>query len=85
MLQLEMEKLSLSRTSGVDRVAAGRLAALEGQLQALKSEQSDLTKRWEKERTDMQRISSLKVPPLSPLPHLSHARRRKFFFLLHFF
>eukprot|EP00884_Botryococcus_braunii_P017669 jgi/Botrbrau1/4586/Bobra.60_2s0072.1 len=60
VLQLEMEKLSLSRTGSGDKVAASRLAALEGQLQALKREQADLTQRWEKERADMQRISSLK-------------------------
>jgi hypothetical protein len=61
VLQLEMEKLSLARTAPTDRAAASRLAALEGQLDALKVEQADLTQKWESERADMQRLTSLKV------------------------
>ena len=39
MLQLEMERLSLSKAAPSDRAAAARLTALDSELQKLKEEQ----------------------------------------------
>jgi len=60
VLQLEMERLSLSKAPGTDRAAKGRLAALDRDLEGLKSRQAKLNEQWEAERDDMQRLQSIR-------------------------
>ena len=62
VLQLEMEKVSLTKTikDGSDKMASSRLKALEKRLAGLKAEQSTVTKRWEAERGAMDRLRAIK-------------------------
>ena len=55
ILQLEMERVSLSKAAGKDRGAAGRLGALDGELGGLRQRQQALAEQWESERGDMMR------------------------------
>ena len=43
-----------------DKTAAMRLSGLDQQLTQLKGEQAELTKQWEKEQQEMQRLQSIK-------------------------
>ncbi|KAG2428621.1 hypothetical protein HYH02_014322 [Chlamydomonas schloesseri] len=60
VLQLEMEKLSLTKAANSDRAAASRLAALDAELEDLKDQQKVITDQWRKEKDDMGRVQDLK-------------------------
>jgi ATP-dependent Clp protease ATP-binding subunit ClpB len=60
ILQLEMEKVSLSKAAISDKAAKGRLHVLDGQLAKLKEEQAKLTEQWQREKEDMDRLQGLK-------------------------
>ncbi|KAG2435116.1 hypothetical protein HXX76_007201 [Chlamydomonas incerta] len=60
VLQLEMEKLSLTKAANSDRAAASRLAALDAELEDLKDQQKVITGQWRKEKDDMGRVQDLK-------------------------
>ncbi|PNW86539.1 hypothetical protein CHLRE_02g090850v5 [Chlamydomonas reinhardtii] len=61
VLQLEMEKLSLTKAAkNSDRAAAARLAALDAELDDLKEQQKVITGQWRKEKDDMGRVQDLK-------------------------
>lgn len=60
VLQLEMERLSLTKAAATDKAAASRLAALDGELARLKEGQRDITERWRREKDDMSRVQDLK-------------------------
>ena len=47
VLQLEMERLSLSKAAANDKAASGRLKGLDKQLLTLKAEQKELTGQWQ--------------------------------------
>ena len=55
-----MERLSLAKAAPADKAAASRLASLEAQLKALKEDQAALAGRWEDERGQADRLSSIK-------------------------
>ena len=58
VLKLEMERLSLQKDE--DKVSKERLSKLEKELEGLKEKQKELTDQWEKEKTLMNRITSVK-------------------------
>ncbi|MCO5575035.1 hypothetical protein L7F22_028832 [Adiantum nelumboides] len=58
VLKLEMERLSLQKDD--DKVSRERLSKLEKELTVLKTKQAELTEQWEKEKSLMNRIKSLK-------------------------
>ena len=58
VLKLEMERLSLQKDE--DKVSRERLSKLEKELEGLKEKQKELTDQWEKEKTLMNRITSVK-------------------------
>jgi ATP-dependent Clp protease ATP-binding subunit ClpA len=60
VLQLEMERLSLSKAAPSDRAAKGRLTALDRDLEGLKVRQAKLNEQWETERDEMQRLQSIR-------------------------
>lgn len=60
ILQLEMERVSLSKAAGKDRGAAGRLGALDRELDGLRQRQQALAAQWESERSDMMRLTQIK-------------------------
>ncbi|XP_020100059.1 chaperone protein ClpB3, chloroplastic [Ananas comosus] len=58
VLKLEMERLSLKNDT--DKASKDRLNRLEAELTLLKEKQAQLTEQWEKERSIMMRIQSVK-------------------------
>ncbi|KAK9861322.1 hypothetical protein WJX84_009348 [Apatococcus fuscideae] len=60
VLQLEMERLSLSKAAANDKAASGRLKGLDKQLLTLKAEQKELTGQWQDEKEDMDKLQSTK-------------------------
>jgi len=60
VLQLEMEKLSLSKTVKSDRGASSRLQVLDEELSGLKSQQMRINDQWVRERDEMNRVKDLK-------------------------
>ncbi len=60
VLQLEMEKVSLSKEAGSDRTAKARLMTLEETLQALKQQQGELNDRWRVEKEEMDSLKNIK-------------------------
>ena len=58
VLKLEMERLSLKKDE--DKISRERLGKLENELEGLKEKQKELTEQWEKEKTLMNRITSVK-------------------------
>ncbi|OAY80594.1 Chaperone protein ClpB3, chloroplastic [Ananas comosus] len=58
VLKLEMERLSLKNDT--DKASKDRLSRLEAELTLLKEKQAQLTEQWEKERSIMMRIQSIK-------------------------
>nr|CAD1822601.1 unnamed protein product [Ananas comosus var. bracteatus] len=58
VLKLEMERLSLKNDT--DKASKDRLSRLEAELTLLKEKQAQLTEQWEKERSIMMRIQSVK-------------------------
>lgn len=60
ILQLEMERVSLSKAAGKDRGAAARLGTLDGELSGLRERQQALAAQWESERSDMMRLTQIK-------------------------
>lgn len=60
ILQLEMEKLSLSKAVPSDRSAANRLQKLDADLDVLKADQKLLADKWQAEKGAMDRIQSIK-------------------------
>jgi len=60
VLQLEMEKLSLSRPGAGDRSSKAQLAKLEAQLAGLRTQQAQLSAQWEGERAQLGAIQALK-------------------------
>ncbi|KAH7425199.1 hypothetical protein KP509_11G043800 [Ceratopteris richardii] len=58
VLKLEMERLSLQKDD--DKVSRERLSKLEKELETLKAKQTELTEQWEKEKSFMNRIKSVK-------------------------
>jgi len=60
ILQLEMEKLSLSKAMPSDRSAANRLQKLDSDLNVLKADQKLLADKWQAEKGAMDRIQSIK-------------------------
>ncbi|CAI5475909.1 unnamed protein product [Closterium sp. Yama58-4] len=58
VLKLEMERLSLGNDT--DRLSRERYERLENELKALKSRQAELTEQWEREKSVMSRIQSIK-------------------------
>eukprot|EP00798_Chlamydomonas_sp_ICE-L_P013397 gene13397-19248_t len=60
VLQLEMERLSLSKGSKEDRVTASRLATLVSELEGLKTQQESITSQWMREKSEMKRVGDLK-------------------------
>eukprot|EP00208_Stichococcus_sp_RCC1054_P006167 CAMPEP_0206137422 /NCGR_PEP_ID=MMETSP1473-20131121/2545_1 /ASSEMBLY_ACC=CAM_ASM_001109 /TAXON_ID=1461547 /ORGANISM="Stichococcus sp, Strain RCC1054" /LENGTH=989 /DNA_ID=CAMNT_0053530491 /DNA_START=123 /DNA_END=3092 /DNA_ORIENTATION=- len=60
VLQLEMERFSLSKGAGTDKATAGRKAGIDRQLKQLKTEQKELTEAWEREREEMKHLQNIK-------------------------
>jgi ATP-dependent Clp protease ATP-binding subunit ClpB len=60
ILQLDMERLSLSKAAAKDRSSAARLQDLDKELQDLRGRQQALTTQWDRERSDMQQLTSIK-------------------------
>ena len=60
VLQLDMERLSLSKAAKKDRSAAARLQTLDKELDGLRVKQRELTAQWEAERDDMMKLSNIK-------------------------
>jgi ATP-dependent Clp protease ATP-binding subunit ClpB len=60
ILQLEMERVSVSKASGSDQGAAARLAALDRELEGLREQQSKLAAQWESERDIMNKLAQIK-------------------------
>lgn len=60
VVQLEMERFSLSKGLDTDKATANRKAGLDRQLKQLKRDQKELTDRWESERTEMKHLQSIK-------------------------
>lgn len=58
VLKMEMERLSLQKDD--DKVSRERLSKLEKELDTLKLKQTELTEKWEKEKSLMNRIKSVK-------------------------
>lgn len=58
VLKLEMERLSLQKEE--DKASRERLIKIENELKILKEKQKELTEQWEKEKSLMNRIRSLK-------------------------
>ena len=48
------------QAAAADKTAKQRLGQLDTQLNELKKEQAELTKQWEKEKEEMQRLQSIK-------------------------
>lgn len=48
------------QAAAADKTAKQRLSQLDSQLNELKKEQAELTKQWEKEKEEMQRLQSIK-------------------------
>lgn len=48
------------QAAAADKTAKQRLSQLDTQLNELKKEQAELTKQWEKEKEEMQRLQSIK-------------------------
>ena len=61
VLQLEMERLSLTKAAPADKPAAARLAALDTQLVSYKKEQAELSAQWEAEKEEMSQLQSIKA------------------------
>ena len=60
VLQLEMERLSLTKAAAADRGAAQRLGALDAELAKLKDRQKSITLKWQAEKEEMGKVSALK-------------------------
>ena len=58
VLKLEMERLSL--TSDIDKASRDRLSRIEAELSLLKDRQKELTEQWEREKSVMTKIQSIK-------------------------
>ncbi|CAI5471240.1 unnamed protein product [Closterium sp. Yama58-4] len=58
VLKLEMERLSLGNDT--DRLSRERYERLENELKSLKTRQAELTEQWEREKSVMSRIQSIK-------------------------
>ena len=58
VLKLEMERLSL--TSDTDKASRDRLSRIEAELSLLKDRQKELTEQWEREKSVMTKIQSIK-------------------------
>lgn len=58
VLKLEMEKLSLKNDT--DKASKERLSKLEQDLSSLKQKQKELTEQWDREKSFMTRIRSIK-------------------------
>eukprot|EP00798_Chlamydomonas_sp_ICE-L_P028772 gene28772-31954_t len=57
IIQLEMERLSLTKASKDDRGAASRLAVLDADLGDLKQQSSGITEQWRREKNEVKRVS----------------------------
>ena len=60
ILQLDMERLSLSKAAAKDRAAAERLEGLDRELAGLRERQQGLNAQWESERSDMMALTNIK-------------------------
>ena len=60
VMQLDMERLSLSKAAKRDRGAASRLKTLDGELEDLRARQKGLNEQWETERDDMRKVGNIK-------------------------
>jgi len=60
VLQLEMERLSLTKAAPNDRGAAARLGALDSELVKLKEKQSAITEMWQSEKGEMTKLQAIK-------------------------
>ena len=60
ILQLDMERLSLSKAAKKDRSAAARLTELDKELDGLRKRQFGLNAQWEGERDEMMKLSNIK-------------------------
>ena len=60
ILQLDMERLSLSKAAAKDRPAAARLHGLDSELEGLRAKQQQLTAQWDRERGDMMQLTNIK-------------------------
>uniref|UniRef100_A0A7S0WMW3 Clp R domain-containing protein n=1 Tax=Chlamydomonas leiostraca TaxID=1034604 RepID=A0A7S0WMW3_9CHLO len=60
VLQLEMERLSLTKAAPNDRGAKVQLESLDSELRALKAQQKGLSERWQAEKNEMNRVQDLK-------------------------
>lgn len=58
VLKLEMERLSL--TNDTDKASRDRLSRIEAELSLLKERQKGLTEQWEREKSVMTKIQSIK-------------------------
>ncbi len=58
VIKLEMERLSL--TNDTDKASRDRLSRIEAELSLLKEKQKDLTEQWEREKSVMTKIQSIK-------------------------
>ena len=57
---LTQQALCHMQAAAADKTAKQRLSQLDTQLNELKKEQAELTKQWEKEKEEMQRLQSIK-------------------------
>ncbi|GMH37305.1 hypothetical protein BSKO_05178 [Bryopsis sp. KO-2023] len=60
ILQMEMERLSLSKAAASDRAAAGRLGVLDKSVAELQGQQQALTEQWEREKEEMGVLQGIK-------------------------
>jgi ATP-dependent Clp protease ATP-binding subunit ClpB len=61
VLQLEMERFSLSKGADSDKAAKARLKGIDKQLKDLKEEQKGLNESWERERDEMKQLQNIKA------------------------